>query len=108
MESDTVAKNPCEPVPRTKLAAPRARSKTVRLLGAVRLPIAGPYRPWARLYRWPDGDLCWSVRLWQFDRAVVRWVTTDVLRAYARSNRLESLEREVDRLVRRARTEEVP
>jgi len=68
----------------------------------VRLPIAGPYRPVARLYRFPDGRLLWHVRLWEYDRAVPHLVGTPVLRVFARVNGLRLLEREVDRLVRSA------
>jgi hypothetical protein len=68
----------------------------------VRLPIAGPYRPVARLYRFPDGRLLWHVRLWEYDRAVPHLVGTPVLRAFARRNGLPALEREVDQLVRSA------
>jgi hypothetical protein len=71
-------------------------------VGSVRLPLAGPYRPAARLYCLPDGRLLWHVRLWEYDRPVSHLVGTPVLVAYARRNRLRSLEEEIDRLVRRA------
>jgi hypothetical protein len=71
----------------------------------VRLPIAGPYRPVARLFRFPDGRLLWHVRLWEYDRAVPHVVPTAVLRAYARANRLPALEREIDLLLRAARAD---
>ncbi|MGD0249692.1 MAG: hypothetical protein ABSB97_02215 [Thermoplasmata archaeon] len=71
-----------------------------RWIGALRLPIAGPYRPWARLYCLPDGLLTWRVRLWEVDRAIVRCVETEVLRTFARVNRLPVLLDEIETLVR--------
>ncbi|MCI4365354.1 MAG: hypothetical protein L3K10_04750 [Thermoplasmata archaeon] len=78
----------------------RRTTPALRPIGAVRLPIAGPYRPWARLYRMPDGRLLWHVRLWERDRAVPHVVGTATLVAFARGARLTSLERELERLVR--------
>jgi hypothetical protein len=66
------------------------------------LPLAGPYRPHARLYRLSDGRLLWHVRLWEVDRAVPHVVSTDALRTFARLNRLPGLEAAIDALVRRA------
>ena len=74
----------------------------MRKVGELRLPIAGPYRPRARLYRYPDGRLLWLVRLWEVDRAVPHIVSTAVLREFARSNGLARLRAEVDALVDRA------
>ena len=91
-----------EPVPREPL--PNASRRGVCKIGEVRLPIAGPYRPRARLYRYPDGRLVWLVRLWNVDRAVPRLVSTAVLREYARANRLALLRSEIDLLVEKART----
>jgi hypothetical protein len=68
----------------------------------VRLPLAGPYRPAARLYRFPDGRLLWHIRLWEYDRPVPHLVGTPVLIAFARRNRLRSLEEEIDQLVQNA------
>ena len=72
-------------------------------MGAVRLPLAGPYRPWARLYVRTDGTLEWVVRLWEFDRPVPRTVGTETLRVFARINGLRELEREIDFEVDRVR-----
>ena len=66
-------------------------------MGSVRLPLGGPYRPRARLYRRCDGTLEWVVRLWEVDRAVARTVPTEHLLAFARLNGLRALEREIDR-----------
>ena len=82
---------------------PRAEGR-VRRVGGVRLPIAGPYRPRARLYQYPDGRLVWLVRLWEHDRAVPHLVSTEVLREFARRNRLPGVRAEVDALVERAST----
>lgn len=83
------------------LAQP-VRRRTLRLVGRVRLPIAGPYRPWARLYQLPDGRLWWTVRLWEEDRAVRHVYPTWVIRGFARRNLLPGLEAEIDTLVARA------
>jgi hypothetical protein len=90
--------NAAQPIPRRTRTSPRA-------IGQVRLAIAGPYRPRARLYRLPDGRCLWVVRLWEYDRAVAHVVTTATLRAFARANRLVDLEQEIQRLADRARTE---
>jgi hypothetical protein len=73
-----------------------------RFLGEVRLPLAGPYRPRARLYRMPDGRLWWRLRLWEYDRAVSHVVSSDVLRTFARINGLRALQAELEALVDRA------
>ena len=94
------AATPFEPLrsqPIPSRIAPR-----VRRVGEVRLPIAGPYRPRARLYRYPDGRLLWLVRLWEYDRAVRHLVSTAVLREFARLNRLPRLRAEIDDLVDRS------
>jgi hypothetical protein len=92
-----VVATPREPVPDRSRSA--ARTDRVLLVGELRLPIAGPYRPRARLYRYPDGQLLWLVRLWEYDRAVPHLVSTAVLREFARVNRLSSVRAEVDALV---------
>jgi len=97
-----VAPTPPEPVPRQPL--PNRSPERVRRIGALRLPIAGPYRPRARLYRYPDGRLLWLVRLWEYDRPVSHLVSTDVLREFARINRLPRLRAEIDALVEQAGT----
>jgi len=83
--------NAAQPIPRRT----RARAHAI---GQLRLPIAGPYRPRARLYRLPDGRCLWIVRLWEYDRAVAHVVTTATLRSFARANRLVGLEQEIERL----------
>jgi hypothetical protein len=80
----------------------------VRKIGELRLPIAGPYRPRARLYQYPDGRLVWLVRLWDRDRAVSRLVSTATLREFARLNRLARVRAEVDALVERAEVSDRP
>lgn len=86
---------PCQPVRSRKSFAPH-------LVGGVRLPLAGPYRPWARLYVRPDGTLDWQVRLWEVDRAVVRHFDSETIREFARVNGLRSLADRVEALVARA------
>jgi hypothetical protein len=77
----------------------------VRFLGEVRIPLAGPYRPRARLYLFPDGRLLWQLRLWQVDRPVAHLLRPEVLRAYARRSGLAVVVAELDALVERAHAE---
>lgn len=100
MDAERIVLTPFEPV----LDEP-VRSRTtgrVRKVGEVRLPLAGPYCPRARLYRYPDGRLLWLVRLWEVDRAVPHLVSTEVLQGFAHRNGLPRLRAEVDALVERA------
>jgi len=90
------------PEPHAELV-PRRPNSRVERIGTVRLPIAGPYRPVARLYRFPAGRLLWHVRLWEYDRAVPHVVGTPVLIAFARNHRLRTLEREIEALVQSVR-----
>jgi hypothetical protein len=76
--------------------------RRIRIVGSVRIPLAGPYRPLAELVRFPDGRLLWRVRLWEVDRAVPHLVPTERLVRYARESRLADLERAVHDLVHRA------
>ncbi len=85
---------PCLPVP------PARRRRGV--VGEIRLPLAGPYAPRARLIRFPDGRLLWHVRLWEYDRPVAHVVGTETLRTFARINGLGELRRQIDELVDRA------
>ena len=80
-----------------ELARPTRRRRT-RTIGRVRLPLAGPYAPWATLYELPDGRRVWCVRLWDIDRPVRRCLPTGLLRAYARLNGLGELEHAIDTL----------
>jgi len=79
--------------------APR-RTRRVRALGRVRLPLGGPYRPWATLYLFPDGRRLWCVRLWELDRPVRRCLSTGYLVAFARLNGLVALREEIERVDR--------
>ena len=76
----------------------------VAYVGRVRVPIAGPYQPWARLYVLPDGRHVWAVRLWEVDRVVRRLTSTAMLLRFARVSRLWSLESRVRALDRRSRS----
>jgi hypothetical protein len=84
---------------------PRRTNSTVRCIGELRLPLAGPYRPWARLYLYPDGRLLWRVRLWESYGPVAHLVRTETLRTFARINGLPALLAEVDRLHASGRAE---
>jgi len=98
VDASGIERNVAQPIP-------RRTTRRVRAIGELRLPIAGPYRPRARLYLFPDGRTLWTVRLWEYDRAVRHAVGTDRLRAFARVNGLPALEREIDRLDAIARAE---
>jgi hypothetical protein len=98
VDANGIEPNAPQPIPR------RTRAR-VRRIGEVRLPIAGPYRPRARLYLFPDGRTVWIVRLWEYDRAVAHALGTPALRGYAHRNGLAALAAEVDRLAARARAE---
>jgi hypothetical protein len=74
--------------------SPRGPRRVLRI-GRLRVPLAGAYRPWATLYRLPDGREIWCLRLWDGDHPVRRVVSTSVLLAYARRSRLRQLEREI-------------
>jgi len=76
----------------------------VEYVGRLRVPIAGPYRPWARLYRLPDLRLVWVVRLWDRYRAVRRVASTPALLEFARLNRLPAVAARVRTLDRRGRS----
>lgn len=70
----------------------------VRRLGRVRLPLAGPHRPWATLYRHPDGRTVAVVRLWDVDGPVRRVYPLAVLRSWAARQRLDALVAAIDAL----------
>ena len=100
MHAKRIASTPIEPVP--SLPLPERADPRVRKVGELRLPIAGPYRPRARLYRYPDGRLLWLIRLWEVDHVVPHLVSTAVLREFARTNGLALLHAEIDALEHRA------
>ena len=77
----------------------------VEYIGRVRVPIAGPYRPWARLYRLPDLRRVWIVRLWDRTRAVRRVTSTAALLEFARVNQLPALAARVRSLDLRGRSD---
>lgn len=87
-----------EPLPTrsSELALPACR---LRRIGRLRVPLAGPYRPWATLYRFPDGRLLWQIRLWEYGEPVRRLVSTATLRAYALRSGLAGLADSIDALV---------
>ncbi|HYK93893.1 MAG TPA: hypothetical protein VEY07_07630 [Thermoplasmata archaeon] len=88
---------------RTRSSERATPARRVRPIGRMRVPLAGPYCPWATLYRFPDGRLLWRIRLWEVDGPVRRLVPTATLLAYARSSGLRQLERGIDDLMARAR-----
>ena len=95
-------KGSTEPLPTRSAELLVLGTRRVRLLGRVRVPLAGAYRPWARLYRFPDGRLYWTVRLWESTRAVTHVVPSERLLRYARASGLRTLEAEITTLLQRA------
>jgi hypothetical protein len=89
-----------EPFPLDVAERTSPNHRRVRALGRVRLPLAGPYRPWATLYRMPDGRRLWCVRLWELDGPVTRCFSTGYLVAFARLNGLDALREEIERIAR--------
>jgi hypothetical protein len=91
LDAQRIVRTPSQPI--------RSRTHpTVRRIGELRLPIAGPYRPRAVLYLFPDGRLLWRLRLWEGDRPVAHLVRTETLRTFARVNRLPAVEGAIDAL----------
>ncbi|MCI4357559.1 MAG: hypothetical protein L3J95_04225 [Thermoplasmata archaeon] len=86
-----------ELAPRPNPVDPTAPGRVERL-GRLRLPIAGPYRPWATAYRLPDGRVVWCVRLWSVDRPLLHCLPTSTLRSFCRLNGLAALAVEVERV----------
>jgi hypothetical protein len=87
------------------LAAELDTDPRVEYIGRVRVSIAGPYRPWARLYRLPDLRLVWVIRLWDRHCAVRRLTSTDTLLEYARMHRMPALAARIRSLQRRGRSD---
>jgi len=83
-----------EPVPEPISRLGRPAPGVVRL-GRVRVPLSLTVRPWATLYRLPDGRTLWCVRLRDAGEIRTRCIGTDRLLAYARSSGLARLEREM-------------
>lgn len=106
MTTDEVRTERNEPVRRQPV--PPTDPLSVRWVGTVPLPIAGPYRPWAHLYAGPDSALWWTVRLWERGQAAPHVVCVERLRRYARESGLASVLRAIDALVERARSAEAP
>jgi hypothetical protein len=101
---EPVPAEPLSPLDEPVLQAEWDTDPRVEYVGRVRLPIAGPYRPWARLYRLPDRRLVWIVRLWDQHRAVRRVTSTPALLEFARRNRLPAVAARVRSLDRRGRS----
>ena len=104
MTTEKVRAEGTQPVRRRPV--PATEPFRVHWVGALPLPMAGPYRPWAHLYADTDGALWWTVRLWDTDHAAPRIVTTEQLRRYARECDLPSVRRTIDRLIETARRRE--
>ncbi|HZY69442.1 MAG TPA: hypothetical protein VFF67_00485 [Thermoplasmata archaeon] len=67
-------------------------------MGRVRVPLALNHRPWATLYRGPNGDEHWTIRLPDGDRPRVVRVSTERLLAYAIASGLARLRLDIERL----------
>jgi hypothetical protein len=95
-----------EPLQEGRVAVPEwTEDRTpagVRRIARVRVPITLTVRPWATLYRLPDGRRLWCLRLWEGEAPRRRCVSTERLRAYARASGLPGLERELEEAERAA------
>jgi hypothetical protein len=97
LETREVGRKPSQPVPREPISP--ASPSLDGYVGAVRLPLGGPYCPKARLFVAPDGRTRWIVHLWVVDHVVRRELTTEEVRAFARRNGLRVLEAQIDCLL---------
>jgi len=95
---------PDQPIPDQCVPDDPRQAARIEYVGRLRVPLAGPYRPWARLYRLPDGRTLWVLRLWDRTTAVRRVTTTEVLLRFAKLNGLTGLGARVRALERRARS----
>ena len=102
MESTAQRTRSLEPLPTRSSDLSDLPTARVRRVGALRVPLAGPYYPRATLFRMPDGRLLWSVRLWEGDHVERRLFSTVVLRAFADRSGLSRLRSEIDDLVAQA------
>ncbi|MFZ0891058.1 MAG: hypothetical protein WB778_08865 [Thermoplasmata archaeon] len=93
-----------QPIPAEPFAPPPRipRARRPRRVGSVRIPLAGPYHPRATLFRFPDGRLLWTLRLWEEDRVVRRVFASSVLLRFAHLNGLASLESDLEALLSEA------
>ncbi|MGA7923942.1 MAG: hypothetical protein WCA77_08210 [Thermoplasmata archaeon] len=71
-------------------------------MGRARLPLTLHHQPWVTLYRFPDGRLLWTIRLWDGDRPVVRCLGSATLLRFARGSQLWDFASEVETLLRNA------
>jgi len=102
LETSEVLPNRPQPLPRPPVPELRPSARA-RVVGSVRLPIGGPYRPRADLHVDRDGTEYWTVRLWEIDRPVVRRVDTATLRTFAERNRLPELQAAIEQALAQAR-----
>jgi len=87
---------PAEPVPEPYPNAPAPLDRRPAPMARIRVPLTLTVRPWATLYRLPDGRRWWCVRLREDGTVRTRCVSTARLRAYARINGLRAMEEELD------------
>jgi|HubBroStandDraft_3_1064219.scaffolds.fasta_scaffold55914_2 hypothetical protein len=85
-----------EPVPELTEPNPLPPRCRVRPLARLRVPLTLTVRPWATLYRLPDGRTLWCIRLPAHGVVVTRCVASHQLRTYARINGLAQMEHELD------------
>lgn len=102
--SNTCHRNPREPVLAEYLSSREDPSLPLDVVavGRMRLPLTLNHRPWITLYRFPDGRLLWTVRLWDGDRPVHRCIGAATLLRFARVNQLWDFENQVEALLLRA------
>ena len=70
----------------------------------IRVPLTLTVRPWATLYRLPDGREIWCLRLRDDGEVRTRCVPTERLRSYARRSGLRTLEADLRRATKRRGT----
>jgi hypothetical protein len=72
------------------------------VVGRIRLPLTLTHRPWATMYRSPDGATFWVVRLWIVDRPVGTRFATSTLHEYAVRNQLPAVAKAIEEVVEQA------
>ncbi len=93
MSSEGATQDPSQPVPELCTWAAASKAARVTRLARLRVPVTLTARPWATLYRLPDGRRLWCLRLWDGNAPRRRCVTTARLLEYARASGLRELER---------------
>ena len=91
-----------EPVPQAVDELALGRGAGLSRVARVQVPLTLTVRPWATLYRLPDGARIWCLRLPSGGEVRSRCVRTGTLLRYARSSGLVELEDELAEALARA------